>query len=998
MMLDMGGLPPLARAVTVIHRKSHMIMPASWTPRPIALPFDKAAADRAVEEWAAASSSLPAEGESARALIAALAGNSPHLARLLRRMPAYFGEIVAEGPDVVRDRLFAACEAQWPAITSESELMRALREAKAKVALLTAAADVGGAWDLEAVTACLTHFADLSVRHALNFLLRQAAERGELDLPDPRDDPGRGAGIFILGLGKLGGGELNYSSDIDIVALYDEERIAYRGRHSPQEWAVATTRRLVRILEQHTADGYVWRVDLRLRPDPGATPIALSVGAAETYYQSLALNWERAAMIKARPIAGDREAADSYLDLLKPFVWRRSLDFAAIEDIHAIRNQIVRHYEQQGRRLAGFDVKLGEGGIREIEFFVQIQQLIHGGRDPRLRERATLAALQRLVETGRTDATVAAEMEAAYRFLRLLEHRLQMVEDRQTHRLPESEEGLRHIAFFAGFGHEPDPVAALAATLGRHTARVTHHYDHFLPPLGRSAQIDEQALLALFRSLGGTEEESESFRRILENWRRGRYRALRSDRARRILARLLPELMRAFAGFGDIMHALARFDAFLKALPAGVSFLSLLESNRPFLDLIARILTISPLLADLLARHPSRIDALLDPDFFVPVSEGEDWQHQIRDRLAEAREYEEALDLARILAAETRFRIGVQLLEGLISPAQAAAALTRLADTLITSLFPAVEREYARRYGRFPAGELLVLALGKYGGEELGFGSDLDIVLLYRSADRHAESTGPRRVGASRYFSGLGQNLLTALSVPTAEGPLFEVDTRLRPSGRAGPLVVSLATFRDYHEHAAWTFEHMALTRARVVVGSPQGRREVADVVSAILARPRPAETVLRAVADMRERIRAEFPGRSALDIKYARGGIVDVEFIVQYLLLKEIPVHGRQAFGHHLADAIAGLARIGSLTAEEAAILADAHRFFLAVQMWLRLTAGPEIPDPETLAPETASWMARRLDFPDFAAVMAALEEKRVAVEELYTRIIAAPAAKLTG
>ncbi len=911
-------------------------------------------------------------------------------------MPRYFGEIVAEGPDSVRDRLFAACESQWPAIASEGELMRALREAKAKVALLTAAADIGGAWELEAVTRCLTHFADLSVRHALDFLLRRAAERGELDLPEAAEEPSRQAGIFVLGLGKLGGGELNYSSDIDIVVLYDEERIAYRGPHSPQEWAVATTRRLVRILEHHTADGYVWRVDLRLRPDPGATPVALSVGAAETYYQSLALNWERAAMIKARPIAGDRAAAEAYLALLRPFVWRRSLDFAAIEDIHAIRDQIVRHYDQQGRRLAGYDVKLGEGGIREIEFFVQIQQLIHGGRDPRLRERGTLAALRRLVETGRTEADVASEMEAAYRFLRMLEHRLQMIADHQTHRLPETAEGLRHVAFFAGFGDRSDPVAALAATLDHHTNRVRDHYDHFLPPLDQPGQLDDGELLALFRALGGV--EADSFRQILENWRRGRYRALRSDRARRILARLLPELMRAFAGFGDIMHALARFDAFLKALPAGVTFLSLLESNRRFLGLIARILTVSPLLADLLARHPSRIDALLDPDFFRPVCAQEDWPSQIRNRLAESRSYEEILDLARILAAEMRFRIGVQLLEGLMTPAQAAGALTRLADTMITSLFPAVEREYARRYGHFPQGAFIVLAMGKYGGEELGFGSDLDIVLLYRCTDPAAESTGPRRVGASRYFSGLGQSLVTALSVPTAEGPLFDVDTRLRPSGRAGPLVVSLATFRDYHERAAWTFEHMALTRARVVVGSPESRRAVEDVVSAILAHPRPAEAVLKAVADMRERIRAEYPGQGMLDVKYARGGIVDVEFIVQYLLLKEIPVHGRAAFGHRLADAITGLARIGSLTQQEAALLAEAHRFFLAIQMWLRLTAGDDIPEPETLASETASWIARQLDLPDFAAVTATLERQYAAVGELYTRIIAAPAAKLTS
>ena len=962
-------------------------------PQPAARPFDEAAARHAIAAWRQAVSPTPELAESASPLLAALAGNSPHLARLIRRLPGFFGEIVAEGPVAVRSRLLASFAEAFRDIGEEAELMRALREAKARTALLAAAADVAGAFDLEAVTGLLSRFADAAVEAGLAFLLRRAAARGELALPEPDGDPCRGSGIFVIGLGKLGGCELNYSSDIDIIVLYDEERIPYRGTASPQEFAVALTKRLVRLLEEHTADGYVWRVDLRLRPDPGATPVALSVGAAETYYQSLALNWERAAMIKARPVAGDREAAGAYLDLLRPFVWRRSLDFAAIEDIHAIRDQIVRHYDQRGRRLEGYDVKLGEGGIREIEFFVQIQQLIHGGRDPRLRVRPTLEALKRLVETGRTEAAVAAEMEAAYRFLRMLEHRLQMVDDRQTHRLPANREGLLRIAHFAGFAGEADPVAALARMLIAHTERVKHHYDHFLPPLEGGARFDEEALTALVAELGG---DVEAFRRILENWRRGRYRSLRSDRARRILARLLPDLLRAFASFGALSRALARFDSFLQDLPAGVSFLSLLESNRRFLELIARILTVSPLLADLLARHPSRIDALLDPDFFAPLPDREALTRQLGERLAAARDYEELLDLARIAAAELRFRIGVQLVEGLVSPAEAAAALTALADAMIALLKPAVERDYARRYGRFPDGELVVLALGKYGGGELSFGSDLDIVLLYRCADPEARSTGPREVGPSRYFSGLGQALITALSAPTAEGPLFEVDTRLRPSGRAGPLVVSLQTFQDYHEQAAWTFEHMALTRARVVAASPAAARAVEGVITRILARERSADAVLAAVAGMRERIRAEFPGTDPLDVKYAPGGIVDAEFIVQYLLLKEIPRHGRSAFGSRLADAIAGLVRVGALTEREGEQLAAAHRFHLAVQTWLRLAAGPRPRDAAALAPETARWIASRLGLADFDELIAVLARHRETVAALYTRIIAAPAAKL--
>ncbi len=962
-------------------------------------PFDRKRAEDAINDvlnrLAAEGKASPSLSGEARALIATLAGNSPYLARSLRVHPSLLPSLLEKGPDTRFGEEMAEFEATAPEAPSIDALMRLLRHKKARIALLVAAADVAGLWPLARVTEALSVFAERALAHSLAHLLFRSMKHGELASPGrrfekPLPEIAEGSGLIILGLGKLGARELNYSSDIDLIVLYDEEVVRYHGARSLGDAMVRLTQDLVRILEARTAEGYVFRTDLRLRPDPGATPIALSVGAAETYYQSVALNWERAAMIKARQVAGDVAAGSAYLERLAPFIWRRSLDFAAIEDIHAIKDQIHRHHGHHGVELPGYDIKLGPGGIREIEFYAQIHQLILGGRDESLRVRDTLGALDRLVARGRIDADVRDDLEAAYLFYRTLEHRLQMIDDAQTHTLPQSAEGIAHIATFMGFSD----VAGFEATLRAHLARVQRHYDALLPrtrPPER--KLHGAALVDLLREAGFA--AAENALEIIARWRRGRYRALRTERARQLLEAMLPALLDAFAATAEPDQGLARFDHFLSQLPAGIQLFSLFQSNPSLFRLIARIMGMAPVLAERLAKRPQLIDALLDPDFFAPLPDRETLAREFDAALARARDYEDILDIARRWTEDRRFQLGVQLLESLAGVREASEAMTDLAEVSLTGLLGPVGAAYAERHGRFPGGALAILAMGKFGGRELSFASDLDLVLLYDVEGDANQSDGARPVPASRYFSGLGQALLTAVTALTPEGRLWEVDTRLRPSGRAGPLVVTLETFTGYYADRAWTWEHMALTRARVVAAPPRFADRIRTAIKDVLTAERDLAALLPAVAAMRERLRAEFGTDNPWAVKHVRGGFIDMEFVVQFLLLRE-GARTPGVFASRLDDCIANLVASGILEPRAGATLHAAHALYHAVQGLLRLTLG-EAPDEADFTPDLESALARAAGVANFTALKSTLLEAQKAVAAIYDRIIAGPAAKLS-
>ncbi len=911
------------------------------------LACDREAAERALARIADDGGSLPPEWHEG---LVAVFSCSPHLAALAQRETDTVHRFCVEGAEVALAQAMAAIpRGEALARAGRGELAAALRTAKRRAALVIALADLFGLWSLEQVTGALSDLADAAVDAAAGWLLLEAAGRGLFSPLDPLA-PTRGSGLILLGMGKLGAHELNYSSDIDLIVLFDSDRAPYHGEDR-LSFFVRLARDLVRLMEERTEGGYVFRTDLRLRPDPGATPLAVSVEAALTYYGSLGQNWERAAMIKARPIAGDCEAGRAFLTELRPFVWRRHLDFAAIRDIHSIKRQIQAHRGGGAIAVAGHNLKLGRGGIREIEFFAQVQQLIWGGRDPALRAPATLAALAALARARLIGEVALGELSAAYRFLRRIEHRLQMIDDRQTHSLPQDEAGLERVARFSGFPSKD----AFAEALLAHLSAVERHYSALFeeaPDLGGPGSLvftgveDDPDTLATLGRMGFANPRAVGA--AVRAWHHGRPRATRSARAREILTELMPALLAALARQKDPDAALRRFDSFLNRLPAGVNLLSLLQRNPGLLDRVALICGAAPLLADYLAAQPQVLDGLL-----VGAGPERPIAKALRARLAETRFLEEAMEVVRRVVREREFLVGVATLEGAIDVDHAGMLRARHADAALRALLPLVERDFASRHGTIPGGAMAVVALGKLGGREMMAASDLDLILLYDhapEAEWAAGATG-RALSPPEYFARLSQRFIAAITSPTAEGRLYEVDMRLRPSGNKGPIAVHIDGFARYQLDEAWTWEHMALTRARVIAGPAWLRRRARAAIRTALTRPRDAEVVRRDAAALRRRIARELPPFSEWDVKYRAGGLLEGEFVCQVLQL----IHAAkqpEVLAATTAEALRRLARAGVLAADEAAELATAMRLFRAVQGVLRLTVGKpgseaEVPGP---------------------------------------------------
>ncbi|RDE06656.1 bifunctional [glutamine synthetase] adenylyltransferase/[glutamine synthetase]-adenylyl-L-tyrosine phosphorylase [Sphingomonas aracearum] len=859
--------------------------------------------------------------------------HAPFLALLLDREPQTAATL-AEGrlPEV--------------SIPDAGSIMQRLRVARRRLALTVGIGDLAGALDLTAVTARLTAFADI----ALDLAIRAAIAERTPDA-EPR-------GFAAIALGKQGSHELNYSSDIDPILLFDPVTLPHRAREEPEEAAVRIARRVVEILQARDGDGYVLRVDLRLRPSPEVTPIAVPVEGAITYYESLALPWERAAFIRARAAAGDVALGERFLAAVRPFVWRRSLDYGAVREIREISRRIRDHHAQGQAFGPGFDLKRGRGGIREIEFFAQIHQLIHGGRDPALRTPATRDALAALAAAGWIGAEEASDLARAYVRLRTIEHRVQMVEDRQTHRLPEGP-ALDNVAQLHGLADS----GALLDLLRPAVARVSAVYDGLEPDSPDTLSFDP---VRLAEQLGGFADPAAAQARVAE-WRRGTYPALRSPAAREALEAALPGLMQALATAPDPQAALLRLDAMLARLPSAINFFRLLEAQPALARLTAAILAQAPTLAEALARRPQLLDGLIDASALAPLGPVE----ELRAAMAGPAAFEALLDHVRSQVGERRFALGAQIVAGVADPLAVSAGYGRLAEATVETLAAATVEEFARAHGRVPGSELVVLALGRFGGGLLTHASDLDLIYLF-TGDHLAESDGGKSLGAVQYYNRLAQRLTAALSVPTAAGALYEVDTRLRPSGTQGPLVVSLDGFARYQRESAWTWEHMALTRARPVFGSAQARAAVDAIVADVLAGNRPVRDVAADARTMRAEMAAHKPPAGPLDAKLLPGGLVDLEFAVHVAQLT-----ARTGFDPRLDRAILRLAEAGRAPAA----LADAHDFLTRLLVTVRLIA-PDAAEPS--APARAL-VAAALGEADWPAVLARFAEVRQIVGDYW-------------
>lgn len=839
-----------------------------------------------------------------RGLIAGTAGCSPYLAGLLEREAEWLRAALSGPPEAA----FAAETARLQGVELEA-LGAELRRAKRRLAVLIALADLGGAWSLEQVTGALTTLADTAVDLALRRLVAEEIRRGKLPGKGP-DDAARAGGMVALAMGKMGAHELNYSSDIDLICLFDETQFAADDRMEARAAFIRVTRKMSALINDITSEGYVFRTDLRLRPDASVTPVCISMGAAELYYEAEGRTWERAAYIKARPCAGDIAAGEKFLRALTPFVWRKHLDFAAIQDAHDMRLRIRAHKGLGGAiEVAGHNLKLGQGGIREIEFFTQTRQLIAGGRDADLRDRSTVGGLAQLAAKGWVPADVACELTDHYREHREIEHRIQMVNDAQTQLMPATPEGIDRIARLMGAGD----TAAWAARLKDRLTRVEALTGAFFAPVEAAARPD-------------LSPEAEA---IVEAWTH--YPALRSDRAQAIFRRIEPEILKRMDRAASPEEALRQFDGFLARLPAGVQLFSLFEANPSLIDLIVDICATAPGLAAHLSRNPGVFDAVIGGSFFAAWPGAEALAKTFRTTLAAVPDYEKKLDAARRWAKEFRFRVGVHHLRGLIDAAEAARFYADIAGTAVTGLWPEVVAEFSRKHGPPPGRGAVVLGMGSLGAERLNAASDLDLIVIY-DAPGVEQSEGPKPLATRQYFARLTQAFITALTAPMPEGRLYEVDMRLRPSGRGGPVAVSLDSFRDYQRTEAWTWEHLALTRARVLAGDAGLGADVEAARLAVLAEKGGDPKVMPDLAEMRARIFAAKAPDGAWEAKIGPGRLQDIELLAQSFALRA----GEPARKVEAQLRIGP--RRGFVTKAEGETLASAYRFLWRLQAGGRL------------------------------------------------------------
>lgn len=876
------------------------------------------------------------------------AKDAPYLARLMLRQNDLVDQMRVSGPedifqDIIDDMssVALACD--------QADAMSALRQAKQKMHLLLSAADLSGEWPVMKITHGMTRFADAAATAALDFALRAAGLKAD--------------GLFIIALGKMGAGELNYSSDIDIAAFYDPD-IFEGGERGASEAASRVVRRMARLLEEQTGEGYVLRTDLRLRPDPRSTPVAVSTRMAELYYESVGQNWERMVWIKARPFAGDLTSAERFQSSLKNFVWRNHLDYWAINDIHAIKDMINASADKATLDLPHADVKLGPGGIREIEFFVQTQQLILGGRDPALRMADTLGALQALAERGAVEKEMHVQLHEAYLALRAVEHRVQMRLDQQTHTLPVDDDKRLQVARLCGISQLSEFDSAI-----RETRACVH--DHYTALFSREARGVAAARHGNLVFTGvdddpGTLETLAGFgfqapAEIIDtvrHWHRGHTSATRTSRGRELLTALLPELLSDMGDTGEPDTAFRHITSFLENLPSGVQTLSMLLAEENLRRDLVATLALAPRLGTTLGRKPDLLEALLQRNLISPPA------------IQPVTSFEDAMNMARLYVSDQGFLIGHDLLHGRVAAKRSAAMFTDLADWTIDAMATAAEAECIRRFGPVP-GDWCIAALGKLGGRAMTARSDLDIMVLYEPEDTE---------NAQAWFTRFTQRLITALSTQTSEGGMYEVDMRLRPSGRSGPVAVRMASFETYHREEAWTWEQMALTRLRPVSDRNELGNRLRDMAGLLLARERNQTKLREDVLDMRQRLSREKPGQGLWDLKQGEGGLVDLEFIIQHALLE---LGTRDAAEPELPRAIDLLVSAKVFTSDEAAVLQRAHDYLTSLQQVQRIALTGHVV-PETASAGLKDRLVRAVGLDDFEVLTETLRATKRLVADI--------------
>ncbi len=847
--------------------------------------------------------------------------NSPFLRLLIDQYPDFIDLLSNMGVE-------AALGEIWP---DDEFLARRMRVARNRTFLVLALADLSSIWSFERIVLAISDLADAALRLAIDDAITTHVPGAA-----PR-------GLVAIALGKHGSRELNYSSDIDPIFIYDPATLPHRPREDVAEAAVRITRRVVDLMQARDGDGFVFRVDLRLRPASEASPIALPIDGAISHYESSALPWERAAFVRARAAAGDFALGQRFLSAIEPFVWRRSLDFGAVSDLRLLTQSIRAEYGKHPLG-PGYDVKRGRGGIREVEFYTQIHQLVHGGRDASLRSGAILPALASLSSAGWVDPVLAVQLADAYVALRTVEHRLQLVDDRQTHVIPEDIEACNAVARLHGLNDR----SSLLAMLAPHVALIESTYDALEPmPPQRVGPAD-----AAFRRFA----DADHVKSAIARWRGGGVRAIRTPAALAAFELMLPNLLEALAEAPDPDASFIRLDNVLGRLSSGINLFRLLHAQPALLHILVGILAHAPVLADTLASTPALFDRLVDQTALAPAPGIPELVREMQRTSGPS--LEAVLDLVRRVVGEYRFALGTQIVTGAADPLEVAAGYARVAQAAIEVVTSAVIDDFEQSHGRVSNGEFVIVALGRLGGGRLTHASDLDLVYLF-TGDFRAESDGRRSLGATQYFNRLAARVSGALSVPTAAGALYEIDTRLRPSGAQGPLVVAVDSFDRYQREAAWTWERMALTRARPVFGSQRARDEVEMIIRRALTRPCDRRVLARDVVAMHADVVRHKPPVGAYDVKLIQGGLVDLEFTVHFHQLAS-----GVGLDPDLRIAIAELTEAGLV---ESGLLA-AHDLLTRLLVTLRLVA-PDLAEPVAASRALVAQSCGKSDWPALVA-----------------------------
>ncbi|HMB55652.1 MAG TPA: bifunctional [glutamate--ammonia ligase]-adenylyl-L-tyrosine phosphorylase/[glutamate--ammonia-ligase] adenylyltransferase [Arenimonas sp.] len=827
-------------------------------------------------------------------------------------------------------------EAQWPGL---------LRRWRAGESARLIWRDLSGADTVDDTLAGSSRIAEQALAAALSALsLQFQARHGAV-----RDAQGAAQSLVVFGLGKLGGGELNFSSDIDLVYAFADHGVSDGARPLDAEaYFTRIGQRLAQLLGEVTAEGFSHRVDLRLRPFGSSGRIALSFAAMEQYYQREGRDWERYAWIKARPVAGDIAAGEHLLDTLRPFIYRRYLDYSALDGLREMKALIDA--EVQKRELAEH-IKLGPGGIREVEFLVQALQLIRGGREAALRQRSLLPALAALADAGYLPLATTQALAQAYRFLRRLENRVQMFADQQVHALPEDEAARLRIALALGYAD----TAALLVELDAHRAVVSEAFEGLLQ--SRRRKVAANALAQYWRALpeggdvqvlidAGFVQAAEHHQRLRDFAQSPAVRSL-SERARQRLDHVLPALIEASAQSSAPDAALPRGLSLMQAITRRTSYLALLEEQPVALARLVDVVARSALLAERLAEHPLLLDELLDARLAAADIGAADVQARLqRDAAAIATgDTESALSALNEIRQSLAFRFALATLAQRLSAMACSRHLATLAQSLLQQVVALAEREMRQAHGEIAGAGFAVVAYGSVGGRELGFGSDLDLVFLH-DARGDEMSDGMRPLEASRYFARLAQKLVSLLGTVTAAGRLYEVDVRLRPDGAKGLLVSTLESFSDYQQQRAWTWEQQALVRARAVAGDARVQAGFERIRREVLQRVRDGDVLRAEVIAMRARMRGELDRSDALrfDLKQGEGGLVDLEFLLQAQVLALAASHPELADVAGTPELIAAIAAAGGLEAKEVGPLRGAHALLLTRSLDCTLDQRPRL------------------------------------------------------